>query len=320
MACFDVFNGDADGICALQQIRLAEPADSTLVTGVKRDIALLRRVQAQENDQVIALDISLDQNRDPLLELLAKGVRVRYVDHHFAGEIPKHENLSASIDATPNICTSLMVNECLGGLFSAWAAVGAFGDNFDDSARRAVEPLGLDEARLQQLKQLGVYINYNAYGATLEDLHFPPDELFRRLRPYADPYDFLCEEETFARLHEGYTADMAKTENVVPEIATDRIFLCILPAEAWARRVSGVLSNKLVHTAPQRAHALLTLLPSGGFVVSVRSPFARPSGADELCRQFPTGGGRKAAAGINYLPYDLVDDFVQKMKDIYSDD
>ena len=38
----DVFNGDADGLCALHQLRLAEPlADAQLVTGVKRDIALL---------------------------------------------------------------------------------------------------------------------------------------------------------------------------------------------------------------------------------------------------------------------------------------
>ena len=28
MAQFDVFNGDADGICALQQLRLAQPACS----------------------------------------------------------------------------------------------------------------------------------------------------------------------------------------------------------------------------------------------------------------------------------------------------
>ena len=39
-----VFNGDADGLCALQQLRLASPRGAggeTLVTGVKRDIALL---------------------------------------------------------------------------------------------------------------------------------------------------------------------------------------------------------------------------------------------------------------------------------------
>ena len=33
---FDVFNGDADGICALLQLRQTFP-DSKLVTGVKRD-------------------------------------------------------------------------------------------------------------------------------------------------------------------------------------------------------------------------------------------------------------------------------------------
>ena len=38
---YDVFNGDADGICALIQLRLVEPRpDATLVTGVKRDIQL----------------------------------------------------------------------------------------------------------------------------------------------------------------------------------------------------------------------------------------------------------------------------------------
>ena len=44
MTHFDVFNGDADGLCALHQLRLAAPVDSVLVTGAKRDIALLQRV------------------------------------------------------------------------------------------------------------------------------------------------------------------------------------------------------------------------------------------------------------------------------------
>ena len=43
---YDVFNGDADGICALLQLRLAEPREAQLVTGVKRDINLLSRVEA----------------------------------------------------------------------------------------------------------------------------------------------------------------------------------------------------------------------------------------------------------------------------------
>ncbi len=43
MAQIDVFNGDADGICALTQLRNAEPLESTLITGVKRDIALVAK-------------------------------------------------------------------------------------------------------------------------------------------------------------------------------------------------------------------------------------------------------------------------------------
>jgi len=47
----DIFNGDADGICALIQYRLANPAESTLVTGVKRDISLLERVMMLASQQ-----------------------------------------------------------------------------------------------------------------------------------------------------------------------------------------------------------------------------------------------------------------------------
>jgi hypothetical protein len=45
-------------------------------------------------------------------------------------------------------------------------------------------------------------------------------------------------------------------------------------------------------------------------VVSVRAPLCNKCGADELCKRFDTGGGRKAAAGINMLPEDRIPDFV----------
>ena len=72
MASFDVFNGDADGLCALHQLRLAEPRDSVLVTGVKREIALLKKVQASSGDHITVLDISLDKNREALQNLLTR--------------------------------------------------------------------------------------------------------------------------------------------------------------------------------------------------------------------------------------------------------
>jgi hypothetical protein len=317
MTHYDVFNGDADGICALQQLRLAQPLDSTLVTGVKRDIALLDRVTAAAGDSVTVLDVSLDKNRASLVRLLEGGASVRYFDHHFPGEIPSHPNLDVHVETVPDKGTSLLVDEYLGGSQRAWAVVGTFGDNFDDSARRAAEPLGLGEADLDLLRELGIYINYNGYGPAVEDLHFAPDDLFQRIRPYADPLAFVAESPVFAALRDGYADDMARARAVVPELQTEHHRLFILPAEPWARRASGVFANELAQEAPDKAHAMLTRLAGGGFLISVRAPITRPDGADVLCRQFPTGGGRKAAAGINELPDDAYDSFVERFTEAF---
>ena len=56
----------------------------------------------------------------------------------------------------------------------------------------------------------------------MEDLHFPPDELFHRLHPYADPLDFIRSDDTFEQLETGYRDDMAKAEGVRPELETER--------------------------------------------------------------------------------------------------
>ena len=88
MRYFDVFNGDADGICALHQLRLADPVDSQLFTGIKRDIELLGSVPAGAGDRVTVLDVSLDRNRAGLMALLERGAHVRYFDHHYAGPLP----------------------------------------------------------------------------------------------------------------------------------------------------------------------------------------------------------------------------------------
>jgi hypothetical protein len=310
MTYFDVFNGDADGICALQQLRLAHPLEGILVTGVKRDIALLERVQAGAGDRVTVLDIALDNNRAALARVLAAGARVRYFDHHFPGEIPCHPGLDCHIETSPNKGTSLLVDEYLGGRFRAWAVVGTFGDNFDAAARRAAVPLGLAAADLARLRELGICINYNGYGAAVADLHCAPDDLYRRLRPYANPLAFIREDPTFHCLSDGYADDMARAWGTAPSLTHERHRLHILPDEPWARRVGGVFANALAQAAPGAAHALLTRLPQGGFLVSVRAPLIRLKGADQLCRQFETGGGRKAAAGINHLSDADYDRFV----------
>ncbi len=318
MAIIDVFNGDADGICALQQLRLQEPCTSTLVSGVKRKIDLLRLVEAAAGDLVTVLDISLDKNRADLERLLEQGAQIRYFDHHYAGDTPDHPGLVTLIDTAPEICTSLLVDRTLQGRFRAWAVVGAFGDNLDNSARQAARDLDLDAQQLDLLRELGIYLNYNGYGARLEDLHFPPDELFLSLHPYADPLAFIAESAHFTLLKRGYEEDMAKGRQLRPELETDQHAVYLLPAEPWARRISGVLGNQLARQAPQRAHALLTRLPEDGFVVSVRAPLANREGADELCRRFPSGGGRKAAAGINLLPERQLDHFIDLFRKSFT--
>lgn len=310
MANFDVFNGDADGICALHQLRLAEPRDSTLVTGVKRDIGLLKEVRASVGDRVTALDISLDKNRIALQALLEQGVEVVYVDHHFAGEIPEHPALRAVIDTSPATCTSLLVDAMLAGRHRAWAVAAAFGDSLPDSARLAAAPLNLSEAQLTLLRELGECLNYNAYGDSAEDLFFHPAELYRRLHGYADPFDFIAAEPVFATLKQGYTADMTMARALQAKWSYPCGSVYLLPDQPWARRVSGVFGNLLAQSESTLAHAVLTYKPGGGYLVSVRAPRCNPSGADALCRQFESGGGRKSAAGINHLPESELERFL----------
>lgn len=318
MNLIDVFNGDADGLCALHQLRLADPADSALVTGPKRDISLLKRVQVRSGDRVTVLDIALSKNRDALDRILAAGASVRYFDHHQPGDIPEHPHFEPHIDTDANVCTSLLVNRYLQGRHLPWAVAAAFGDNLAEAARQAAAPLSLPADRLAQLQSLGECLNYNGYGETLDDLFYDPAELYRQMRPFADPFAFIAESAAYRTLKAGYQADMARAVAVdaTDARAAGRIFM--LPAEKWARRISGVFGNQLAVESPQQAHAVLTAKPGGGHVVSVRAPLVARSGADELCSQFDTGGGRKGAAGINHLPDADVGRFIARFFEIYK--
>ena len=124
---FDVFNGDADGICALHQLRLANPMDSVLVTGVKRDIDLVKRVP-EDADSVTVLDISLEKNVTALQALLDNGIPVQYFDHHFPGDIPDSPHLDCHINTEATVCTGLLVNAHLQGAHLPWAVTAAYGD------------------------------------------------------------------------------------------------------------------------------------------------------------------------------------------------
>jgi len=298
----DVFNGDADGICALHQMRLAHPAESELITGVKRDIQLVKNVVASEGDEVLVLDISLAKNTDAVNALLQAGCKVMYFDHHLPGELPVDENFTATIDTSPDTCTSLLVSEYLGHQYVLWAIAAAYGDNMMASAEKLADQQGLDHMQKDQLRELGICINYNGYGASLDDLHFTPIELYKAMQPYENPFDFIANETVFQTLKAGYYDDMAKAEALEPAIKTSKSAIFMLPAEKWCRRVSGVLGNDLSNKYPERAHALITETGADTYQVSVRAPQVNKAGAGTLCSQFETGGGREGAAGINVLP------------------
>ena len=91
--------------------------------------------------------------------------------------------------------------------------VGCFGDNLDATATKIAGTLD-GPVDLQAWRELGVLINYNGYGAEVEDLHFNPATLYRRLLPYASPSEFLADDRSlFETLQTGYAADMAKAES-----------------------------------------------------------------------------------------------------------
>jgi hypothetical protein len=317
MKFYDIFNGDADGICALHQLRLDEPRDAELITGVKRDIALVARVDAQPGDSLTILDVSLRSNAVAVARALQLGASIEYFDHHAAGELPQHPGFRAHIDTAPDICTSLIVDSHLAGRHRLWAVVAAFGDNLVESAIRAAQPLELDHTELARLHELGEAINYNAYGESVEDLHYPPADLYQLIAPYRDPRHFIFDEPVFEVLKQAGTEDIARAEDVQPEFATEAAAMYVLPDAAWSRRINGVFGNRLAQAEPQRAHAVL-VSRADGYVVSVRAPRSNPVGAETLCAGFTSGGGRQAAAGINSLPLEDLARFADAFRAAYK--
>ncbi len=310
MRRFDVCNGDADGLCAVVQWRLHEPAAATLLTGLKREIELLRRVPVAAADEVLVCDLSMQRNQEPLRRLLEAGVRVRYFDHHQAGDVPDHPLLDAHLDFGADACTSLLVDRFLGGSARAWAAVGAYGDALEEVGDRLAGSLGLGEARRRQLRQLGEAINYNAYGEDAGDVRIAPADLYRIMIRYHDPLDMCAVEPIAAVLDRLRRDDLVQALAVEPVLQTARCAVRFLPDLSWSRRAIGCLANEVARAHPGQAQAVLKATRAGDFTVSVRAPLDAPAGAAQLCARFG-GAGRAAAAGIDRLPAADVQRFVE---------
>ncbi len=316
---YDIFNGDADGIIALLQLRLADPIDTKLITGVKRDINLVENVDVQAGDELTVLDISMEKNMAALERVLAQGAHVFYADHHKSGDIPQHGNLDAHIDLDANTCTALIVDKLLQGQYHAWAITAAYGDNLIAKADELAELAGFSAEQKAQLKELGTLINYNGYGSQVDDLHFHPADLYQALLQYTSPFDVIEDKASpYYQLQSAYQQDMAAAQAVPARHESEKLKLFELPDNAASRRISGVYGNWLANQNPDSAHAVLTENVDGTYTVSLRAPLNNKQGAVNVCGQFPTGGGREAAAGINALSKDDVSAFVDAVETYYA--
>lgn len=268
------YNGDADGICAMVIRGLIHGIEGERVTGVKRDIELLERVDAKPGDEVIVMDISLARNHERAKHLASIGVSMTWFDHHLQGEpIPE---ITSHIDTSANVCTALLVSRELGS-GEDWAMAALHGDGLGAHSSRG------------DLAELGELLNYNGYGFSLDDLHFHPDELMVACLEAGSPEAFM-QSETFLRLRTGFAEDITHCDGI--EIV-DGIHM--LPDEPWARRVVGVYAHRLnqVESGPH----VIAIDRGDTLQISVRGE----SGIGELCAKFG-GGGRETAGGIDALP------------------
>lgn len=303
----DVFNGDADGIFSLIQLRKVKPVEAeqqVLITGVKRDISLVKQISAEQarGAAITVLDISFDKNNTALQPLLALSDSVFYCDHHQAKSVFSHPKLTALIDTAPTVCTALLINQYLDNAQPLWAVTAAFGDGLDKPAMALAQQLGLTGEQQAQLKQLGMLVNYNGYGACEADLHFAPAALYQQLMTYDTPFAVIADAQSpFAVLKAGYDADLAKARACQP-LRDDAAVLAVqLDNAPWAARISGSYGNILAAENPDKAVVIASSNADGSLTISLRAPKNNPRGAADICSKFPTGGGREGAAGVNAL-------------------
>jgi len=314
---FDVFNGDADGICSVVQLRLAAPRASTFVSGAKRDVALLDRVRAGAGDSVTVLDVSAHDNRAAIERLVRDGAALEYFDHHYAGDAPLPPGLIAHIDTSPHVCTGMLVDRHLHGRQRIWAVVAAFGDNLIDAACDLAAPIAANAGALEALKDLGDTLTHNSYSDRPEDALIPPAALARLLIASGDPLRFIATTAAYATMDAARRSDVMLARDVEPACSVPGAMVYVLPDARWARRVRGIFGNEIANAHPALAHAVVTVRDDGDYAVSVRAPRERPHGADALCRRFG-GNGREAAAGIEKLPRDKLGELVARLEETYA--
>jgi len=316
MDYYDFFNGDADGIISLHQYRMHYPKDSQLFTGVKRDVKLLRHCTDIKDSTFTVFDISLLSNTDYIKPILDGGNYVKWFDHHEPGETDLGDNFSIKVDADPNCCTNILVDEYLNGLYRPWTICGIYGDNLHEQADK-FNPC-FNKASMAKLKEVGETLNYNGYGNEELDLTVHPKDVYLDLKDYESPFEYRKKSETYNKIYKQMKSDEAElsSSEILHESETGKVIL--LPNTRASIRYSGIYSNQQTTDSPDKAFAILTSVDGGNYRISIRSPKTNPYGASKLALQFPAGGGREKAAGVNELPKPELNNFIEKFEEVYG--
>ena len=299
MIYYDIFNGDADGLCSLQQMRLHQPRYAELITGVKRDTQLLKHLDFKNGDSLDIFDIGIDQNLDELSRALKMGAVVRWFDHHATQFGSKHPRLEMYLDFRPQVCTSLIVNSYLLGKYAKWALVGCYGDSLDQAGDSLAQTIGISAIERNNLRKLGIILNYNSYGEKLSDLHISPSDLYHILSEYNEPIDFFNRENIVKEIEYIMQADLTRglCQTIQSKGNTQWV---VLSDKKWARRISGLLANELMKKRPHCVNMVI-LEKENGFLVSLRRPVGHRFPISQIANKYASGGGRAEAAGINLL-------------------
>ena len=137
----------------------------------------------------------------------------------------------------------------------------------------------LSDEQVLILKQIGLVVNYNSYGQTIEDLFYSPEEIAEAARACgSDIFKFLEQGDIFSTLLENFNADMSSAVCQEPFSISENGVIYTLPNEAWTHRIMGSFSNHLVSTNKNLACAIAVLNSDGTYRISVRSSINNPHG------------------------------------------
>lgn len=312
---YDLFNGDADGMISSHMYRTFMPKNSVKFTGLKRDVKLLRHVTTYRDSIITVFDISLKSNDDYVERVLQNNNSVRWFDHHDPGTTDFGTALRTRIDTDPDCCTAILVDKYLDGLYRPWTVAAAYGDNLHQCAEE-LNP-NMTQSSMDILRTIGETLNYSGYGNTESDLISQPIDTYEDMVQYRNPFNYYKKSRLFHVIHDQMLADQDRLSRA--EVLFDEEFGTIvrLPSGPASARYSGIYSNKLATDNPDKAFGIVTI-DENNFKVSIRAPINRPTGAVTLANQFPTGGGREKAAGINVLPQDNIHEFYSKFKEVFG--